>query len=56
MIPAEYITFSETNWNDMYEDYLVALKKIRKYKRYFQDKLKNTPKITKEQIEHRNII
>ena len=56
MIPAEYITFTETNWDKMYEDYLIALKKIRKYKKYFQDKLRNMPKITKEQINHRNII
>lgn len=39
----------------MYEEYLIALKKIRRYKRKLQKKLSKT-KLTKELIEHRNII
>lgn len=59
MIPIECVTFEETDWDEMYESYLNALKKIRRYKKYLQDiyrEQRQTKSLSREQIEFRNVI
>lgn len=59
MIPAEFTILTETNWEEMYIEYNIALKKIRRYKRHLQEEnreIKKKGKLTYQQIQHRNII
>lgn len=50
LIPAHFTEFTDTNWEQMYDEYLIALKKIRRYKKY----LRTTNKI-KRKIRELNL-
>lgn len=59
LISASFIQFTYTDWGQMYNEYLIALKKIRKYKKYLRNENKikrKTRELNLREKQHRTII
>lgn len=59
-IPMDGIEFTETDWFEMYKEYLIALKKIRKYIKWMRKEIKELQSqgyiLDKETIDWRKMI
>lgn len=61
----DYVVFTPTNWEEVYAEYYLALKKIRKYKRWMQEQIKEIQEkgdngrrvvLDKEMMEYRTVV